>query len=375
MLIGIDGNEANLDKRVGVNTYAFELLKGLYQLRKNDYSDVDFEIFLKGQPKSFLPKERSFWKYKILPASRLWIVTKLTPYLLKDGKIDIFFTPSHYLPPIVKIPSACSIMDVGYLESKGQFTTYDFWQLKLWTARSLKIAQKVFSISEATKSDVVSHYPAVKNKTVVTLLGYDQARFNTKISTSATEKAKKKYKTGDKYVLFLGTLKPNKNIEGLLKAWKKISPKNKEAKLIIGGRKGWLFQSIFETAEKEGILDSVVFTGFVNEDLKPGLMAGSRLFVLPSFWEGFGLDVLSSMACGVPVVTSKKGSLPEVAGEAALYADPHDSSDIGKQIDKVLNMSPKEYNSLKVKSIKQAAKFTWQKTAQQTLEELISLKK
>ena len=117
-----------------------------------------------------------------------------------------------------------------------------------------------------------------------------------------------------------------------------------------------------------GLQDRVIFTDYIGEADKPALIAGAKAFVLPSFWEGFGLDVLSAMAAGVPVIVSKVGSLPEVVGAAGIFVDPNSTNSIASGIRKVLSMSKLEYNELVKRGIAQAGKFSWEKTAKKTLE-------
>ena len=112
----------------------------------------------------------------------------------------------------------------------------------------------------------------------------------------------------------------------------------------------------------------VVFTGFIPEEDKPAIIAGSRIFVLPSFWEGFGLDVLSAMAVGTPVVAANAGSLPEVAGNAGILVDPDDPKNIAKGIDEVLSANRKKYNKIVAAGLLRVKDFSWEKCARETLE-------
>ena len=158
MIVGIDGNEANISARVGVNVYAFELLCSIYKLQGIWKDKHRFIIYLKVPPQDDLPKETGFWQYKVLPGKVLWTVTRLMPHLfLTKKKPNIFFTPSHYIPPFAPIPRVVSIMDLGYLKFSGQFRKYDFWQLKLWTAWSIAHAKRVIAISQSTKDDIGRH--------------------------------------------------------------------------------------------------------------------------------------------------------------------------------------------------------------------------
>ncbi|QQG47105.1 MAG: glycosyltransferase family 4 protein [Candidatus Woesebacteria bacterium] len=374
MIIGLDGNEANIENRVGVNVYAFELLTAISKLQENWKNKHTIIVYLKRNPLPDMPRETKNFKYKILPGRKIWILTRLTPYLLPNpDKLDLFFTPSHYLPLILKIPSVCSIMDLGYLNSSEQFKKYDFWQLKYWTASSLQKAKKIIAISESTKKDILRHYPNTAKKIEVTLLAYDKNKFNQKTINKDVRQVKNKYHINKNYILFLGTLKPSKNIEGLLLAFAKISKEFPDIELVISGKKGWLFESIFHKAKELNLENRVIFTGFVDEKDKPSLIGSAKIFCLPSFWEGFGLDVLNALASGVPCIISDRGSLPEVGGLVALYADPQNTDSIAYNLKKVLSMKKVEYNKLSRNSAKWAQKFDWEKTANKTLKILESI--
>src|SRR3972149_950248 len=123
MIIGIDGNEANVKERVGINVYAFEIIWGLYNLVKNSRKKCRLIVYLKSGARDDLPKEDKHISYKVLHGGKLWILTKLTPHLsfVRSERLDVFFTPSHYLPALVGVPLVFSVMDLGYLEFSGQF--------------------------------------------------------------------------------------------------------------------------------------------------------------------------------------------------------------------------------------------------------------
>ena len=370
MIIGIDGNEANVENRVGVNVYAYELLRGMHRLQKEWKKKHSLIVYLREKPRSDLPKETENFKYKTLPGGGKWIITKLMPHLFStDQKPDVFFTPSHYIPPFSLVPRVCSIMDLGYLEYSGQFKKYDYWQLRLWSAWSMFFSKKILAISESTKKDIVRHYPFARKKVQVVYLAYDKSKFNRDTLTKDVRRIKKKYSiVSEDYILFLSTLKPSKNIEGLIVAWAKIAKYFPSTQLVIAGKKGWLYERIFEEVKKLQIEDRVVFTGFVDEEDKPELIAGAKLFALPSFWEGFGLDILNAFGAGTPVLVSDRGSLPEVAGDAGVFVDPDNIDDIAAKMRKVLELNKKDYDKLVEKGFEQAGKFDWDETARETLK-------
>ncbi len=369
MLIGIDGNEANIKNRVGVNQYAFELLQNLWKLQDEWKRSHSLVVYLKEDPLPDMPEETSHFKYKIIPGGKMWILTKLTPDLIfaKD-KPDIFFSPSHYVPFLAPMPKISSIMDLGYLEYSTQFTKKDFWQLKIWTAISIFVSKSIIAISQSTKDDIVRHYPSAKSKIHITYLAYDPNQFNNLVSNKVVRRIRSRYSIVDDYILYLGTLKPSKNIEGLVEAFLRLKNTGHELKLVIAGKKGWLYEPIFKKVEELGLEKDVIFTDFIPEVDKQGLIKGAKVFVLPSFWEGFGLDALNAMACGVPVVVSNTGSLPEVVGDAGVLVNPKSTRSIADGIEKVISASKLKYNSLVEKGLSQVKKFSWEKTARETLE-------
>ena len=368
--IAIDGNEANIPNRVGVNVYAYEIMRGLHKLQDTWKDEYRFIIFLKEKPLPGLPREvKNTWEYRVLPGRGLWILTRLMPYLFftKD-KPNLLFSPSHYTVPFSPIPRVCSIMDLGYLKFSGQFKKIVFWQLKYWSAISIRVSKYIIAISKATRDDIVRHYPFASEKIIVTLLGFDSKKFNSQVSSNDVRRICDKYHIVDDYILYLSTLKPSKNIGGLLEAFAKINDRELNIKLIIAGKKGWMYEQIFKKVQTLGLTERVVFTDFVPEEDKPALMAGAKVLVCPSFWEGFGMIALEAMAVGTPVVVSDIASFPEVVGKAGILVNPKDPTSIATGIEKVLNMPEKQYNELVARGAAQAKKFSWEKVAKQTLE-------
>ena len=376
MIIGIDGNEANIEKRVGVNQYGFELLWALWKLQGEWGRKHNLIVYLKENPLKDMPPETKNFKYKVIPGGGMWILSRLVPNLFFDvPKPDVFFSPSHYTAPFAPMPRIISIMDLGYLKFSGQFTKKVFWQLKWWSATSIFVSKRIITISNATKADIVRHYPHAKRKIYVTYLGYDKDKFYQSIPMEDMRRVKKKYSIVTDYILFLSTLKPSKNVEGLIEAFSKVANEYPKVKLVIAGKKGWLYQSIFKKAEELGLNDKIVFTDYVSEEDKPALYKGARVFVSPSVWEGFGLDALNAMACGVPVVASNVGSLPEVVGKAGMLVDPYSSDSIAGGLRNVLSATKSKYNGIVETGLKQAAGFSWEKTARQTLKIIEEVKK
>jgi len=363
MIIGIDGNEANVAQRVGSNQYAYELLKAI-SAKRIGHRVV---VYLRDQPLPDMPKPGDNWQYRVIKPRKFWTQFRLPLDLyLHKPRSDVFFTPGHYAPRWSPVPTVITVMDLGYLWFPEQFTKKDLYQLTTWTERSIKSASHIFAISESTKNDIIKAYKIDPEKITVTYPGYDEERFNTGVKDQESKRVKEKYNIKSDYVLFLSTLKPSKNIEGLLEAFKHIISHVSHITLVIAGKKGWLYETILQKVKDLGLERRVIFTDFVSDKDVPALMAGARVFVLPSFWEGFGIPVVEAMACGVPVVVSNAGSLPEVIGGAGIIVDPYDSEDIARGIKEALS----DKNKLEQRGLKQVKKFSWEVCGQKTLDVL-----
>ena len=352
MLIGIDANEANLTPNlVGINEYAFNLLWAISNLQ----TEHKFVIYLKTPPRKTLPPERWDWKYRVIPAPLFWTQTRL-PFDLffHQPRPDVFFSMTHYAPRFSPIPTVVAIMDLGFLRTPEQFTPKDFNQLKSWTGYSVKNAAKIIAISQYTKQDIIKNYHRNPKDIIVTLLGY-----NTKLFKPA-------HKPPKPYILFLSSLKPSKNVEGLIRAFHQLGTQHLalSTKLVIAGKKAWLYGQIFALVKRLGLEDRVKFTGFVDEAAKVTLMQEASAYVLPSFHEGFGIPVLEAMACGTPVVISQVASLPEVAGNAGIYVDPYSPASIADGIKTAIGPKREEFVHAGLKRVKL---FSWAKCAQLTL--------
>ena len=369
MTIGIDGNEANIAKRVGIGEYAYELLVEFYKLREKGNNSVHFTIYLKNPPLEDMPKATSWWKYCIVKPHKLWTQIGLPFYLFtRFQRPDVFFTPSHYSPRFSPVPTVMSIMDLSYIHFPSLFAKSDLYQLKNWTSYSVKQARKIFTISNASKDDILTIYKKKPSDVIVTHLGIkDGSGSIDKDSRENMEKLVEKFGLTNNYILFVGTLQPRKNIARLIEAVSLL--KDKDVQLVVVGKKGWIFEDILSAPEKFNISERVKFLDFVSDEDLPSLYKHAKIFVLPSLYEGFGLPVLEAMKNGCPVITSNTSSLPEAGGEAALYVDPENVQDIAEKIETLLK-DEKLRDTMVKKGYEQIKQFSWEKTARQTLEVL-----
>lgn len=358
--IGVDANEANLvQHRVGSNQFAYGLLKAIEKVDKSNF----YQIYLSTPLLSDMPKERPMWNYRVIPPPFFWTRWRLPLDLyFHRPSPKIFLSLGHYIPRFSPIPRVAIITDLGYLKFPEHLLKKDLFQLKVWTAYSIKMADHIIAISEFTKNDIMESYSVAEAKISVVYPGYDNKVFNESLKKINAEHILKKYKIDCPYILFLGALKPSKNLERLLQAFSLL--KTKHLKLVIAGKRGWLYNSIFDVVSKLKLKEHVIFTDFVPDEEVSILMSHAEVFTLPSLYEGFGMPVIESMACGVSVVVSDRGSLPEVVGDSGIVVDPYDVKSIAEGIEKAL----KEKKILAERGLTQVKNFSWEISARKTIE-------
>ena len=237
------------------------------------------------------------------------------------------------------------------------------WRLMLH--RIVARADRIITVSGATADDLADLVPGAAGKTRVIHLGVDPAFGNAK--PEDVEDIRRRLRLPSEYILFVGTLEPKKNVQGLLQAYARLKARRDVPPLVIAGQIGWMAETVFETVEQLRLGASVRFVGFVSDQHLPALIRGATLFVFPSVYEGFGLPVLEAMACGVPVVTSNRSSLPEIADGAAVLVDPFDPDSIAGGIEAILQDRDLA-RRLAVLGRQRAESFSWERTARETLQ-------
>ncbi len=247
------------------------------------------------------------------------------------------------------------------------FTSYDINQLRRWTPLSVRKAKKIITISEFSKREITDIYKVNPDKIEVVYPSFDKETFHGKIPKTKIDQIRKKYKIKGKYLFYWGTLQPRKNISRLIEAFSHL--KNKNYKLVICGKKGWLYDQIFDLAKRLKVEEKVQFIGFAPDEDLPAIIKSSQGFVLPSLYEGFGMPVIEAQAVGVPVVVSASSSLPEVAGESAIYiADPESISSIQKSLEKLISLTKQEKEKIIRDGKDNVKRFDWPTSAQKLIK-------
>ncbi|MBI2617077.1 glycosyltransferase family 4 protein [Candidatus Gottesmanbacteria bacterium] len=371
MTIGIDGNEANTKERVGIGQYAYQLLSHLNDLERRRINKPTnrYIVYLKNAPSPDLPKISDFWRYKVFGPSKLWtqIALPLELYLSRD-KIDVFFSPSHYVPRFSPLPHVMSIMDVSFLFFPELFRKKDLYQLKEWTAYSVKKAVSILTISHFSRNSIIDAYKVSPDRVVVTYPGYDKKSFRKDRLKTKDQDLIKRLGIRGRYILFVGTIQPRKNITKLLDAFETIQ-KEHDISLVLVGKKGWLTEPIFEKIGRSPLKNRIIWLNYVSNSILSVLYRGAQCFVLPSLYEGFGIPAIEAMACGCPVVVSKTTSLPEIVGNAGVLVDPLQSESIAEGLSKV--MAERNFRDIMIRrGLEEVKRFDWGQCAKQTLKVL-----
>lgn len=370
MIIGVDGNEANVRERVGVSVYTF---KHLFYFQKMANQNVRFIVFLKQSPFNDLPDETEYFKYCVVEGSFFWSLIHLPLALLGNlfskEKINVFFSPAHYTPALCFCPLVVTIHDVAYLHFPDEFLKRDLYQLKNWTSDSLKKSSKVITVSKTTKKDVINYYHIPESEIEVIYNGFEKEINGQR---AQIDLSKMTPPIIPPYILHVGTIQPRKNIITLIRAMTVIHKTLPDFKLVITGKKGWLFDQIFREARNLYLENKIIFTGYVTDEELVHLYKNAFCFVLPSLYEGFGIPILEAMSFGCPVISSFSSSLTEVGKEAALYFDPTNHVELS---DKVIQLErdKKLRTDLIKKGAQRIKQFSWDLCAKETLKVLMNI--
>lgn len=348
MIIGIDGNEANVAERVGVSWYVFNIL---HELRQQTEQKV--VVFLRESPRDDMPKENESFSYEVVPGKFLWSQIFLPINLfLKHRNLSVFLSPAHYAPRWCPVPTVVVIHDLSFFYYPESFLKKDLYQLRAWTQYSVKQAAHVITVSETTRKDVLLHYRIPENKVTTVHNGF----------TAATVKSSKpSLPIADTFLLYVTTIQPRKNIMRLLIAFEALLINHPTLHLYIVGKKGWLYEEIFDYVQRHHLEKSVTCTGYLSESEKLWMNEHAKLVVLPGLYEGFGLPMLEAFSAGVPVAASNTGALPEVGSDACTYFEPLDAVNISQIIHKTLS-DEKVRSNLVTAGKKRLKTFDWEKT-------------
>lgn len=387
--IGIDARCLAEGRMTGVEEYTLNLLENLFLLdQKNEYV-----LFLN----SFKPLRADFSrleKYPNVKLKRFRFPNKLLNFCFwylnfpkidkLIGGADIVFLPNIIFGSVsAKTKLIATIHDLSFERFPETFSR----KRRLWHAfiNSKKIcrrAQKIIAVSDSTKNDLESLYGIESRKIEIIPSGVSKNFLPISRNDRKLTEVKERYGLPYKFILFLGTIEPRKNIAALIRAFGSFKEyaagKNDENlarfKLVIAGQSGWLGEKIYREIQNSKCKNDIMVINFIPAEDKPYVINLAALFVYPSIFEGFGFPPLEAMKCGVPVITSNNSSIPEVVGSGGILVNFDKPDEIEKAMREILE-NPQLYDKMKEAGIKKASAFSWQISARKFLDAVKNLEK
>lgn len=359
MVIGIDASRAFVENPAGPEYYSLNIIQNIAKL---DQSNT-FVLYLReGQKVNFKLPQNFSLKYIRLPY--LWTQIGLAFETIFHSP-DALFISAHTVPVMLRLlkPSVKTVVTIHGLEGKylPQSGNYFAHIYRNWSiSAAVRFSDGLIAVSRNTMADVINTYHIPSNKIKLIYEGVDYERFSK--PNFQFLKVKARYNLPNRYLLFVGTVQPRKNLIRLIKAVARIP----RLHLVIAGKLGWLYEDILVAPKRYGVFDRVHFIGRVDDIDLPAIYHLSSAFILPSETEGFGLPVLEAQAAGRPVIVSKTGALPEVAGNGAIFINPFSVTSIEKGILKVFQNRLKRVSIIR-KGRQNAKKFKWSYAASSTL--------
>lgn len=372
MRIGIDARFAVRNRR-GIGNYTLQLIKNLVEI---DCHNKYILYIDKSDEENVLPIKKNVIIKKLSPENYfLWEQVILPKYAQRD-KIDILHCTGNTAPLFLtgQVKLLMSIMDVMYLKdssivpkSSSLYQKFGRLYRKLIVPKALRGANRSITISSYSKQDMLVHLPFFpEDKVTVIYLASDE-RFTVVSKVIAKRKLKSDYNISGSYLLALGAIDPRKNTRLIISTFLELKEKELiKEKLVVTGIANWKQTELYDMVVESPFKNDIVFTSFISEEDLVYLYNCAAVFLYPSLYEGFGLPLLEAMSCGVPVITSNTTSIPEIAGDAAVLVDPTNREQLKQAITKVLNDEILRDDMIK-KGFEQSAKFSWRKTAIDTL--------
>ncbi|MCS6842649.1 MAG: glycosyltransferase family 4 protein [Roseiflexus sp.] len=361
-------------RRAGVSNYVEALLIHLGEIDQHNqytvYTTRGLDNAALGLPPNFRVRPSRF--PTINPRVRVPWEQALAPALLRISRADVYHGVLNVIPLACPVPSVVTIHDLSAFLFPQTFRRvnriYTRWAIRVAARR----ARYLLAVSEFTKREIVRWLHVSPERIVVTPNAAD-ARFAPP-DPATLETFRRRAGLPERFVLFLGTLEPRKNLTTLLEAYARIA-RDVDAPLIIGGAKGWLYEPILARAEQLGLGDRLRFVGYIDQEDQALWYAAATIFVFPSLYEGFGMPPLEAMACGTPVIVSNSSSLPEVVGAtdgsadqaAALIVPPTDAEALAAAMLRLLSDAELRAE-LRARGLARARCFSWRTTAERTLD-------
>ena len=287
---------------------------------------------------------------------------------LKKHEIDIFISPDNFCSLMTAVPTLLVVHDVAFKHYPEQVGWLVRQYYNFFMPRFLRKADRIVAVSKFTKEDLKTQFQ-LSNKNIAVACNGTNSHF-TPIDSKVQKTIRNKYTDGADYFVFVGLIHPRKNVHRLIPAFYQFKAQTgSDMKLVLVGRKGWMADEVKEALIHPKFEKDVIFTGFVDHDEIPKIIGSAFAMMYVSLFEGFGIPILEAFHTNTPVITSERSSMPEVGGEAVLYANPESIDSIVEQMIK-LYQKPDLQKDLIEKGKHQRTLFTWEKAAEVVYEQI-----
>jgi glycosyltransferase involved in cell wall biosynthesis len=282
--------------------------------------------------------------------------------LLPDA--GIFHATEHLLMPLRGVPAVMTVHDLIFRRLPEHHKALNRWYLNWTMPLYCRRADHIIAVSEATRRDLIAAYDLPPEK--ITVIHEAAAPHFRPQAEAAQVRVRQMYNLPERYLLYVGTIEPRKNLEWLLRVWTSLYQAGECPPLVIVGKRGWLSASFFAALEACPARKGVILTGYVPDPDLPAIYSAATAFVFPSLYEGFGLPPLEAMACGTPVVCTRVSSMPEVVGDVALLVDPKEDLSMRQALRRITS-EPELVTEMRTQGLLRAATFSWSRAAEATV--------
>lgn len=356
MTIGIDTSRTTKERLTGTEYYSVEIIKALSRL------DLDNQYILYAQkdPSARLGQLGDNFSTKIMPFPKFWSQIRLSLEMIKKSP-DVLFVPSHTVPIIHPKNTVVTLHDLGFKHFPELYSPTELFYHNWGMNFAANHAVEIIAPSEFTKKDLIKTYGIEPSRIHVVWHGFDKDLFK------PNKNIKRK-----PYILFIGRLEEKKNILGMIRAYALLRKEKRIThQLVLAGAPGFGYENIVKEIESlpKNIAQDIVLTGYISQAEYIRRLQEAEIFLFTTFFEGFGMPLVEAMACETPIVASNTTSMPEIAGNAALFVDPNKPLEIAAALSKLIN-SEKLRSELSYRGRMRARQFSWDRAGRETLEVL-----
>jgi glycosyltransferase involved in cell wall biosynthesis len=363
--IAIDAHSVGT-QLAGNETYAINLIEALAQI--DSINQYTLYVTRREAVERFSGRWPNFSVSRIRPHTPIVRIPLTLSAELRRRPVDLLHV-QFTAPPFAPCPIVATIHDLAFEHLPQTFKRRSWMQLRLTVRHTARKAAQIITVSEYSRGDIVKTY-GVAEERITVIPEAAPNHFAPVEDEKELQRVRHTYGIAGDYILSVGSIQPRKNLTRLVRAYARLRterPGVKLPKLVLVGKRAWLYGETLRAIEQSGVGDQIVLTDYVSDKDLPALYSGAICFVYPSYFEGFGLPPLEAMKCGVPVIVGNRTSLPEVVGDAALLVNPFDEVEIASALSALIDNSDLR-DKLRVKGLKRANNFNWHDTAKRTLE-------